>query len=206
MKILLPESIQDITLSQYQRYDKLNKRLEEEDITVIEYNKRKITMFSGIPYHKIDNVQHTDLESVMEQIDIAINQDAEFIQRFKIGDQEFGFIPNFDAITSAEYFDLNKYGVEIDTLHNLMAILFRPITKEDSFKNYNIGTYNGTSEYAEVMKNTPMNIVNGAIVFFCNLSSELENYILKFTMVEQAKAEQQQTTLVNGDGTQLSTN
>lgn len=205
MKILLPENISDITLHQFQRYEKLNKRLEEEDITAEEYNKRKIVMFSGISYHQIDRVSHKDLEAVMVQIDEALNKDDEFIQRFDFKGVEYGFIPNFDTITTAEFVDLSKYGVEPETLHYLMAILFRPIVK-DSIGSYDIATYKGTAETFELMKELPMNVVNGAIVFFCNLSTELQSYIQKFTAEQELKKDKErQTTLENGDGMPLST-
>ena len=200
MKITLPESIADITLAQYQRFDKLNIQLAEEEISIRDYNKRKIDLFSGIPYHKVDKVSQKDLESVMLQIDTALNREEEFTNTFKIGEIEFGFIPNLDEITSGEYFDLNKYGVEVDTLHNLMAILFRPIENKDKVGNYNIQNYNGTKEYANLMKKTPMHVVNGALVFFCNLSTELQSYIQRSTEQALRKERKQATTLENGDG------
>ena len=199
MKILLPETIQDITLDQYQRFEKLNTKLQDEDITVLEYNKKKIALLGGIPYHDIDKVSHKGLEEVMEQIDTALSLETPFVQRFKLDGIEFGFIPNFDTITNAVYFDLNKYGVEVDTLHNLMAILFRPIVKE-SLNDYDIETYKGTGKYADAMKRVDMNTVRGAIVFFCNLSTELQNYIQKYTEAEQEKERKQETTLLNGVG------
>ena len=201
MKITLPENISDITLSQYQRLEELNTKLTEEEITLDEYNKRKINLFSGIPYRKIDNVAMKDLSDVMTQINKALNEDAEFVSRFKMNGIEYGFIPNFDNITTAEYVDLSKYNLESETLHNLMAILFRPITK-DSLGNYDIETYKGTAEHANTMKQTPLNIVNGAVSFFFHLSSELEVSIQKYTKEVLRKELKQQNILKNGIGTQ----
>ena len=80
-----------------------------------------------------------------------------------------------------------------------MAILFRPVTK-DSLGNYEIEVYNGTSRYADIMKKTPMNIVNGVMVFFYHLSKELEIHILKCSRGEQVRDKRLLTTLQNGDG------
>ena len=201
MKIVLPENIQDITLSQYQRFEELNAKLEEKDITLETYNKHKINLFSGVPFRKIEDVAHKDLVEVMVQIDTALNQEAPFQNRFTMNGIEYGFIPNFDNIAVNEYVDLNKYGVEVETLNNLMAILFRPIVKE-SLNNYDIAKYKGTAEHAETMKQMPMSLVNGALSFFFLLSSELESYIQKFTREELAKKERQ-NILVSGDGTPL---
>ena len=204
MKITLPENIADITLSQYQRFETLNTKLTEESIGLEEYNKRKINLFSGIPYRKIENVAHKDLKEVMQLIDDALNADAPFENRFTMNGIEYGFIPNFDNISTAEYVDLSKYGAEVETLQNLMAILYRPIAKE-SVSMYDIKAYDGTAEHAQAMLDMPMNLVNGALSFFFHLSNELENYILRSTREALAKKEQA-TTLASGVGMQPSMN
>jgi hypothetical protein len=107
-------------------------------------------------------------------------------------------IPNFDKITSKEYFDLSSYGVDIDTLHNVMAIAFRPI--KDKGKTYTIENYNGTEEYAETMKQMPLNYVNGFLSFFLTLQDDLLNYIQKYTTEAQAMEYQHQIILKNGVG------
>ena len=213
LKITVPEHSGDITLDEYQRFEVLNDKYREKEYTAVEYNKRKVELFSGIPYQRVEHANHKQLEQLIKEIDKALDEEAPFKDRFFIQDVEFGFIPNFDKITAGEFFDLNKYGSELeegkgipaDTLHNLMAVLFRPI-KESRKDAYSIIKYNGTEKYAEVMKHMRMNIVNGALVFFCNLSSELLDHIRKSTREAQRKAEAQATTSVNGDGTAPSTN
>jgi uncharacterized protein YeeX (DUF496 family) len=205
MKIQLPENIKDITLAQYQRYEKLNEQLNEEELSIRDYNKRKIDLFTGIPYHKVDNVSEKDLKEVMAQIDKALEQDVEFKSVFTHNGKEFGMIPNLDECSAGEYFDLDKYGVDVETLHNLMAILFRPVTKSDGFGNYEIETYEGTSKYADEMKGISMDYVSGVLVFFCHLSNELERSIQKSTVEAQAKDNKRQTILQNGNGTAQST-
>lgn len=205
MKILLPENIEDITLSQFQILEQLNEKLENKEIDLITYNKRKINLFTAIPIKQIESVAHKDIAEIQSQIDLAITQDVEFKDRFTMDGVEYGFIPNFDNISQGEFIDLDKYGTDVETLHNLMAILFRPIVNK-SMGTYSISDYNGTSEYAEKMKQTPLNIVNGALSFFFHLSSELENYILKCTREARMKAQRQETILKNGGGMQHLTN
>ncbi len=213
LKITVPEHIGDITLDQYQRYEVLNQKYREKEYTPNEYIKRKVELFSGIPYQRVEHANHKQLEELIKDIDKALDEETPFKDRFFIQDVEFGFVPNFDKITAGEFFDLNKYGSEIDegkgippdTLHNLMAVLFRPI-KNSRKDAYSIIDYNGTEKYAEVMKHMSMNIVNGALVFFCNLSSELLSFIQKSTREAQAKAETQATTSANGVGTVHSMN
>lgn len=201
MKIILPENIEEITLEQFQKYSLL---LEREDLDDFQLNKRKVSIFTGIKYKDLNNIDARDFEDILTQIDIALNVDVKFKDRFVLNGVEFGFIPNFDKISTKEFVDLSLYPLDdIETYHNLMAILFRPIKKTDSFGNYNIKSYNGTERYAELMKQTPMNIVNGALVFFLNLAKELQTSTQKYMEVELLKEAKHPTTLKNGDGMQL---
>jgi len=200
MKILLPENSSDITLLQYQKYYDL---LQREGLDDNQHNVRKIQVFTGLKPNEIDGLSKKDIDETLAQIDLALNTPIEFVNRFTVEGTEFGFI-TLDKITGAEYFDLSKYKEDVETLHNLMAILFRPIKDKDAFGNYSVVPYNGTSEWAELMKLTPMNVVNGALFFFVNLSNELLNYIQRYTEAEQAREESQVITLKSGDGMQPS--
>ena len=199
MKVILPENISEIKLSEFQAYSKL---IEREDLNEYQFNKRKVSIFTGITYNQLDNISQLDFEDILKQIDIALSADAEFVDRFEMNGIEFGFIPNFDKMSTKEFVDMSLYPVsDVETYHKLMAILFRPIKNKDKLKNYNIKAYNGTEKYSELMKQTPMHIVNGALVFFCDLAKELQKSILKFTQEEvQKKVVEQQSSLITGDG------
>lgn len=198
VKVILPENIEDITLATFQKYAKL---LEREDLSDDNFNKRKIEIFTNLKYHDLDNVSFKDYEDLLKQIDIALNVDVPFKDRFTLNGIEFGFIPNFDKITTKEFVDLSLYPLdEIENYHKLMAILFRPIKNKDYLKNYSIQDYNGTDAYAEMMKQTPMNIVNGALVFFYNLAKELQLSTQKFIAAEHQKVKQQAISSQSGDG------
>jgi len=199
MKIILPESIQDITLHQFQLYTEL---LERTDLDEYQLNKRKIQIFTGLERKRIDLISVTDYNDIINQIDLALNQTVEFQPTFKIKDVEFGFIPNLDKITQGEFIDLSNYGTDVKELHKLMAVLFRPIKNKDSFGNYEIIPYQKTEQFANIMKHTPLSIVNGSLVFFSSLANELVNYTQKYMVVEQAREEVLVSTLKNGGGMQ----
>jgi hypothetical protein len=185
MKITLPEHIGDITLEQYQKYHKLCLR---EDLNLFNFNTRKIEIFTGLSHRQVKDISHKDYSEIVEQIDKAMNEDTPFKNTFKMNGIEYGFVPNLDKITTREFVDLSTFGVEIEDLHKTMGVLFRKVTKKDAFGNYNIEYYSGTEEKAEAMKQMPMNIVNGALLFFCNLARELRVSIQRYTEAEQAKA------------------
>jgi len=199
MKITLPENISDINLGTFQRYYELTTRT---DLTEYQFNKRKIEIFTGLKRLDVDKIKRSDYEEINSQIDKALEQTVEFKPTFFIKDVEFGFIANLDEISAGEYIDLSKYGIEVSTMHNLMAVLFRPISKKDSFNNYEIINYEGTKQYADIMKHMPLSIVNGSLVFFSSLANELTSYTQRFMEVEQARENKQVNTLKNGDGMQ----
>jgi len=199
MQIILPESIQDITLHQFQLYNEL---LEREDLDEYNFNKRKIQIFTGLERKRIELISAIDYKDIVEQIDLALNQTVEFKPRFYIKDVEFGFVPNLDKITQGEFIDISTYGTDVNELHKLMAVLFRPIKNKDSLGNYEIINYQGTKQYSDLMKHMPLSIVNGALVFFSSLANELVNYTQKYMVAEQVKEEAQVITLKNGDGMQ----
>lgn len=204
MKITLPEDISEITLEVFQEYSELLKR---DDLTTFQFDKRKVAIFTAISYRDLNNVSEKDFKDIIKQIDKALSTDKPFIQRFKINDNEFGFIPNFDKMTTKEFVDLSLYPVEnIEDLHKLMAILFRPITKK-SFKNYDIETYNGTEAHCNTMKQMSMNVVHGSLIFFWNLSEILLQSTQKSIKAMELKKEQEhQTSSISGVGTLPSLN
>ena len=196
--IKLPENISEITLDQYQKFEVLKNREDLKD-DVVGLNKRAINIFTGLKYKDIDNIPYKDYDDILIQIAEALKQSAPFQQRFKIDDVEFGFHPNLDEMTTAEFVDLSNWGLDIENYHKLMAVLYRPIISQDRFNNYNIATYKGTKEYSDIMKRMTMDKVYGALGFFSHLANELRTHTLKYTKVEQVKTERA-TTLKSGGG------
>ena len=179
-----------------QRYAEL---LERDDLKEEAFNKRKIHIFTGIPQRDISKIKQSDYKQILEQVDKALGLDVEFEKFFTMNGVDFGFHPNLDEMSMAEFADLSKYGSELETMHNTMAILFRPIAEKGG-QSYTIESYNGTKEYAEQMREMPLSIVNGAIGFFCNLAKELRLHTQRYTIQELLKVQTLSTTSLNGVG------
>ena len=200
MKLTLPENISEVTLGQYQTYMAL---LQNEGLAELDFKRQKVEVFTGIPADDLTGIKKKDLTDILNQIDKALEVGVKFQNSFTLDGVEFGFIPNFDNITMAEFVDLQKYNTDIETLHNTMAILFRPILNKDRFENYTIEPYEGTKEYADAMKGMPLHIVNGALGFFYHLARELRLHIQASTRVVQAKVNALEIILKDGDGMQV---
>ena len=199
VKVTLPENNSDITLLQFQKYEKLTKK---KGLTSNEFSKRAVSIFSNLKYNDLQGVKLSDFTDIVEQITNALNTEVDFTDRFFLDGVEYGFIPNLNDITTAEYVDLVEYDTKPETLNKVMSILFRRIESEDVFGNYSIINYTGTKETSQIMLQMPMNIVNGALVFFSSLSRELRIAIQKSTQKEIRRAQKHQDTLKNGVGTQ----
>ena len=185
IKIRVPENIADITLDQYVKFEALRAR--EDKITEQGMIERVISLFTGMKKQDVKKLVYTDYEGLMAQIIAACEQEVEFEERFILNGVEYGFIPNLDEITTAEYVDISTIGMDFKEMHKIMAVLFRRVTKEDAFGNYEILPYKYDKAICEEMRQCPMNIVNGALVFFWSLSRELKEAIQRFTSQAEEK-------------------
>ena len=195
VKITIPEDSKDITLGQFQKYNTLIKR---EDINDFEKAKRIVSLFTGLKYHQVGQMEQKDYIDVISKVSIALAKECEFVNTFGFNGVEYGFVPNLDKVTTAEWVDLQKYGSNEDELHYLMAVLFRKVKKRTKH-GYKVVDYNGTAATRGLMKELPMHIVNGCLGFFLNLQKELHNHTLKSIMVAGRKQELLDI-LKHGDG------
>lgn len=182
--IPIPTSLDDITIEQYTRLNELN----DSGLEGVHLDNEILKLFTGID--EVGNISQIDRDSILKSIGEALLNEGEFKQRFKIDGIEFGMIPNFDKLVGSEYTDLIKYSDDLDNIHRLMAVAYRPVKLKDVFKNYQIVNYSGTSEMAEIMKQTPMSVVKGFNGFFLSLSNDLEGHILRCTEAELMKETQ----------------
>jgi hypothetical protein len=128
------------------------------------------------------------------------------ISRFSLkdpnGDEvEFGFIPKLDSISLGEFVDLDTYISDWTDMHKAMAVLYRPVTLENKGM-YLIEDYESSDKYSEVMKDMPIDIALGAVVFFYRLGKELSVYLMGYLQREAQKedSELKQTLAENGVG------
>ena len=212
LKINIPESARDISLSQYQEflrgYDKI-----KGDQTAL--NKLIISAFCELDSSIIDNLTGNQVYDIINRLDPIIQQESfELIREFDMGGISFGFVPDLENATFGEWADIDTYLKTSDDYHRLMAILYRPIIvkKNDKKLNgnkYRVAEYTTTKEYAEAMKLMPMDIALGALHFFSDLGIELLKAIPSY-LENQMATRTFQRHLVdshrNGDGIDVTIN
>jgi hypothetical protein len=175
LEISIPTELKEIKLSQYQAFLKIAKDNTDEEFL----HQKMVQTFCGIDLKEVAEIRYKEVieitESLSRMFDIKSHR---FINRFKMGGVEFGFIPNLDDMTFGEYTDLDTYINDWEQMHKAMAVLYRPIKKNGLNGTYEIEKYNGSITYSDVMKHAPLDVVFGANVFFYTLGNEL----LKSTM------------------------
>lgn len=200
MKItfLTPDTLDDITLEQYQKFEKLNTKENKDSVFLMQ---KMMEIFCGIKFELTLGFKYNDLVDSAKHIAEILNHQPELKPIFTLGKTEFGFIPNLDDITLGEYIDLDNYLGKWEDMHKAMSVLYRPITKKKG-ERYLIENYEG-SKYSGVMKNTSMSVVVGSMLFFYHLRNELINHSLNCLHSEignNLTSEQLQTLEKDGGG------
>ena len=185
MTIKVPEKLNEITLSQYMKFDSANKEDAENEFLI----HRIINIFCNVSMKDCLKMPLQDAEEIAEEIAVVLSQTSKLSTTFEYDGIKYGMIPDFTKISLGEFVDLEEYLKDTQTLHKAMAVLYRPVVKE--YKNmYDIEAYVSTKETEDIMKSMPCSIATSATLFFWNLSNELvrdSHLYLKSMKAEELK-------------------
>jgi hypothetical protein len=197
INIIIPETLNEITLYQYQRFEKLISNNEPSDFV----NQKTIEIFCNIELKDVARIRIAEVSEILTHINNLLQQKPKLINTFKLGVYEFGFIPKLEDITSGEYIDLESYLSDTQTLHKAMAVLYRPI-KNKTKSLYTIEEYSKDSQdMAEVLKYMPLDVALGSMLFFSTLLNDCVNGLADFIQSEVEQSEQAKSILAkNGAG------
>lgn len=189
IEVNIPENLNDITLGQYQEFLKIEEPTEEDILKV----------FLGLDLKGLGKIKASDVDKYANHITNLFNTEPQHQLKFILKGIEYGFIPNLDDITYGENKDVTSYLNEWDTMHKAMSVLYRPVVNKLKDR-YTIEPYQGTHKYSETMKQMPLGVVMGAMVFFYNLTNELLKAIPSY-LEKQAKKERMtgQISAENGE-------
>jgi hypothetical protein len=183
MKLVIPSSLNDITLIQYQEYNQeieSRKKLPDAE----EYLKiKKIEIFCKLSREQIMNMEYDSVENISDILDNILEKQPERVERFEANGIQFGWMPDLDKMTYAELLDLNGNISDWSAMHIAMGVLYRPI-KNESNGLYNIEKYEG-DKYHQYIRKMPLSAVIGAMVFFWNLGLDCVKFILNSSEMEK---------------------
>ena len=180
IEVNIPENLNDITLGQYQEFLKLEEPTEEDILKV----------FLNLDLKGLGKIKAADVDKYATHITGLFEEEQQHVLKFDLKGVQFGFMPSLDEITYGENKDVTAYLNDWQTMHKAMAVLYRPI-KQRLGSRYLIEDYEGSHKYSETMKQMPLGVVMGAMVFFYNLTNALlkaiPNYLAKQAKKEQTK-------------------
>jgi len=207
LELKVPQKLQAIKLRQYQEYLKVQKDNEDVEDAENFLNSKCIQIFCGLTLKESYNLPVKMFDGVLQQIGKCFEEPTPLIKEFSMTgsngvEVSFGMIPSLDEMTFGEYIDLENFMSDWDSMHKAMAVLYRPITFNKNGK-YLIEDYDGTDRYWEVMKDAPVNVSLGAMVFFYRLGKKLCKYTMDYLLLQQNQkgaSVQEKGLERNGDG------
>ena len=173
IKLNIPESLNEITLGQYQKWLKITEGQKLNSF----FQQKMIEIFCRSRLIDTLRMKAKDINEITLELNKIFEAKPTLKTLFKLNDKEFGFIPKLDDMSFGEYIDLDTYLADWENMHLAMGVLFRPVTFKRN-NEYIIEEYKTASQYD--MKNMPLDVVMGALVFFWNLKSELLKHILNY--------------------------
>jgi hypothetical protein len=207
MKLIVPSSLEEISLSKYQRYLKefeYSKSLKNQETYL---GLKMIEIFCEVTEDQAKQIDSDSANKVIKILVDLLSVEQPLVESFKLGDINFGWIPKLDNLSFGEFLDVNNNIDNWEDIVIAMGVLYRPITGRAADGKYLIEKYEG-DKYHEILKEMPLNVVLGATVFFWNLGLDLVMSTLCSLDEEMNKMSTRQRASFqkNGDGLLLSLN
>jgi len=178
--IEVPKELSAIPLREYQKYLKvMDDNKDAEDTEFI--NLKVLEIFCGINLKEAYNLPLAEFSFIINHIVTLFKEETPLQRDFTLTDPNgdtitFGFIPKLDDITLGEFVDLDNYIGDWQQIHKAMSVLYRPVTFRKG-ELYLIEDYEGADKYSEIMKDAPVNVALGSVVFFYRLGNVLSSYL-----------------------------
>jgi len=178
LEINVPTSLSEITLGQYQKYLKIAESNQDGNFL----DAKMIEIFCGVPLSESYKIKMSSVRAVVDILNELLSTNPNHVERFKMNDTEYGFVPDLDELTLGEYIDLDNNISNWDNMHIAMNVLYRPI-KHSQGRRYNIVEYSVDNE--NKMKDMPLDAAIGSIFFFYNLGIELSRHTILYSNNQQ---------------------
>ena len=185
VKLTIPNKWEDITISVYQKYIKVQGSKIDERKKII----NSIALLCNTTETIVKQMNFKDLKDIVKIIKELVDTEPNkmmFKKRFKFDNEDYGFIPNLSKLTTGEYIDLENYCKEpIENLHVIMSILYRKITFKRG-ERYAIEDYDPDQFKEELFKSCPMDIALSSLGFFFDFRRKIsKDFSQLFEKTEQ---------------------
>jgi hypothetical protein len=188
-------TLRDLTIEDYIVLINISSSFSNDDTRI----KKEM-----IKHFKLDKLPIGETDNIILSITDILSHKPNFIQRFTLDGVEYGFIPNLDIITTAEWVDIENYQGEQTQADKLVSILYRPIKRSLKFWKkdyYSIEEYNGTNDK---LRKAPLEVYLGALVFFYHLGKSLLDHIDTYTNRLTQEQKDQLMNIIQSNNLQMS--
>ena len=201
MKLIVPSSLEEISLSKYQRYLKEFEYSKSQKNQETYLGLKMLEIFCEITEDQAKQIDSDSANKVIKILVDLLSQEQKLVESFICGGVQFGWIPKLDNLSFGEFLDVNNNIDNWEDMVVAMAVLYRPVTGRAKDGKYLIEKYEG-DKYHEILKEMPLNVVLGATVFFWNLGLDLVTSILNSLESEMNKMSsvQRASFQESGDG------
>ena len=128
--INIPKDLTEVNIAQMIVFDKVIKM---DKVTDLEKIYQLLAAFNGLDINDARRIPMHEAHELGEQLLKVLSSDEQHDIKniISIKGEEYGLVPDFDAIETGAYIDL-EYLMRSDTpeLHKIMAVLYRPISKK----------------------------------------------------------------------------
>ena len=171
------ESWADITIGQYQ--EMMLIETENEITKFVE----TVAICLDIDPAEIRTLSLSDFRELQTKMSfISKDPDPQVINKFEIDGVEYGLIPDMSIISAGEFIDAEQFKIEpMTNLHFIVALIFRPITKNLPDGSYEIELHKaqGFEKRANLFRDkVSIEVVLGAVLFFSLSATELSTSFL----------------------------
>lgn len=190
------ESWSDISIGQYQEI--MSIQTDNEITKFVE----TISICFDIDPQEIRTLSLSDFRDLQSKMSfLSQDPETEVVNIIEVDGVEYGLIPDMNVITAGEFIDAEQFKLNaMDNLHNLVALIYRPITKKLPSGEYEIDLHKtqGFERRANLFKEkVSIQIVLGSVLFFSLLATELStNFLtsLHQKMMETQTSQKTKTT------------
>lgn len=158
IKIPVPESLSEMTLEQYQKFEKINTEENQGSNFLLQ---KMVEIFCNLPLKDIATVKFTYVQKIIKELNKSFKSKTPLINTFVMDGVEYGFIPKLDDMTLGEYIDIDNNIKDWQNMHKAMTVLYRP-TKLKKGDRYQIEDYTA-EENPELMKQMPLDVAMGSL-------------------------------------------
>ena len=173
VEIIIPDSLSEVTLDQYQRYLNIQDKNQDEKFLA----SKMIEIFCGVKLTDTLKMKYSDVDNICNILVNMFEEKPKLVTKFKMKGVEYGFIPKLDDISLGEYIDLDTFLGDWENMHRAMSVLYRPIDKRYGDK-YSIVDYQAGD--GEIMKDMPLEAAISSIIFFYHLGIDLSQAMMNY--------------------------